>query len=227
MTDVLDNLHRSDTPMTRAQLPASILALTTIALALILPYVHIWVHGAGRLADLHVDRYRAGGRIPEEFLQVARQAAENRIEAQGLIDAILVAGAIVVLALVGAAVARFFVTRLSLGLAFRSASMAVLVEMAFLATLYLGITLIRGQDGVRISWTGQVPTDVSRLAASGTVVWALLRGLTAGFVVRVAAFAWMLRRYHEQLTVAEAAGISAVASGAVLVIRAIAELALT
>lgn len=223
MSDALTTFSRQSPD---SSLPTSILAVTTVALALILPSVHVWLHGAESLVALQVGRLGERGQIPEDFLHVVRQAAENRLEAQGLIDAILVAGTLALLVLIGIATARFISSTLSNESILRSASMAILIEMAVLAAIYLLVTLVRGSGGVRLSWTTQIPTDAGRFVLSGTMTWAILRGLSVGFAVRGVAFAWMLRRYNDQVAMTQALLISASASAVVLTARALLELSL-
>ena len=144
-----------------------------------------------------------------------------------MIDAILVTGTLALLALVGIAVARFVSSKLSKELILRSAAMAILIEMAVIATIYVGVTSVRGLGDVRLSWTTQIPTDASRLVQSGTLMWGVLRGFTVGFVVRGVAFAWMLRRYHDHVTVRQVTIVAAIASASVLLCRALLELTVT
>ncbi len=209
------------------RMPVSVLVLTTISVAMILPYAHVWLHGAASLADLHVGRRAAAGQIPDDFLYVARQSAENRIEAQGLIDAILIAATILALGLAAVALSRWFGARLRVDSAFRAAAASVWVEFAFLAMLYLGSWLIRGADGVRISWTAQVPLDISRLAFSGSLAWLTLRSLTLNALVRCFAFAYFLRRSTAVLSAPDAIVIAGASSALVVVLRVLAELLLS
>lgn len=207
-------------------LPTSVLVLATVAAALVLPYAHVWLHGAPRLADLHVRRLAESGRIPMEFLHVVRQAAENRIEAQGLIDAILALVTILVLAVVGVAALRVLYNLWSVESLVRSAAFAVLAELAFLAAVYAGVMFFRDADLVRIAWSGQLPLDFSYLMGTGTIAWTVLRALSLGLLVKALAFAVLIRRSAPGVSVTGACVIAAISSGAIVVLRTVLETAM-
>jgi hypothetical protein len=176
------------------RLPTSVLALATVATAMILPSVHVWLHGAGRLVDLHVMRRLAQGMIPQRYAYVAREAAENRITAHGMIDAITIAATLCIIAAAVWSFSRVLEYRMPTATAVRAACVAIWFEFAFYAALYVVIWFGPGVAEMRISWTGLVPTELSRLAESGTWTWAVLRALTIGAAVRTVALATVLQR---------------------------------
>lgn len=200
-----------------ARVPASIVGLLTVAAAMILPYVHIWIHGADKLVALHVARRQAQGLIPQKFLYVSKQVAQNRIEAQGLIDAITVGVTLVLFTLVVWLLSRWRTVRLPLSSAVRAASVSIWAEMAFYGILYVMVWAVLGQEAMRISWTGLVPTEASRLAVPGSFLWALLRTIGIGTAIRFVVLALALRHEDQRLTSSDS---WLIAGGAALTVTA-------
>lgn len=183
-----------------AAFPASVIGLLTIAAAMILPYVHVWLQGAEKLVAIHVARRQAQGLIPPEFMYVAREVAENRVRAQGLVDAISVAVALVLLTCSVWLFARWRTVRVPFGDAVRASSYALMAEMAFHALLYVVVWLTFGSEGMRLGWNELVPTDASRLAPAGTLLWTMLRVLSIGAAVRFVTLTMTIRRTLPELS---------------------------
>ncbi len=199
------------------RVPASVIGLLTIAAALILPYVHIWLQGADKLVALHVARRRAQGLIPDKFLYVSQQVAENRIQAQGIIDAITVGVTLIIFTLVVWLLSRWRTVRVPFASAVRVSSAAIWAEMAFYALLYVVVWVVLGGDAMRISWTGLVPTDAGRLVTSGSLLWALLRSLSIGAAIRFVTLSFVLRREEPALSARDAWIVAGGASFAVVI----------
>lgn len=182
---------------------------------MVLPSIHVWIQGADKLVALHMARRRAQGIIPQEFLHVSQQVAENRIQAQGLIDAITMTVMLAALSLGIWLLSRWRTVRLPAGTAISLASLSLLMEMAFYAMLYVVAWIVLGDDAMRLSWNSLVPTDLSRLAPSGSLLRAILVSLTLGAGVRFVTLGLLLRRREPRLAGAD---VWIVAGGASLMV---------
>lgn len=171
----------------------AVLALTVIALAMILPVVHVWLHGADSLIATYVAQRKASGSLPPRFLYVAGQVAQNRVDFAPIIDAIKTA---LIMAGLTASVwvfARWRMARLSLGTSLAAVSFALLAEFAFYIALYLCVWAFFGSDGMKLDWRNLVPTNLARVVAPG---WerTVLANLGLGVIVRFAVLGTALRR---------------------------------
>lgn len=201
------------------RIPGSISALLAIGAAMSLPYLNVWLHGRSQLVAAYVERRRVEGVIPPEFLEVSRQVAENRVQAQGLIDAIVITVTIVVLSVALWVFARWRTVRLPARSAVSIAATGVWAEIAFYLLLYVLVWLVFGTAGMRLNWNGLVPTEASRLLPAGTLGWAILRMLTIGVAVRFVTMALVYRRVtkvgapRDAWLISGAASVAAVAVG--------------
>jgi hypothetical protein len=169
------------------------LALTTIAFALILPYVHVYVQGADKLIAVYVEHAKATGRLPTTFLSVARDVAQNRIEFNGLIDAIHVVVRMAILTITVWVLSRWRTVRIPFGDAVRAASIALLAAMGYYAILYAVAWI--GGDGRQLSmeWQGTYPNSLAFLVKNPGTFRKLVETLNTGALVRFVALAVALR----------------------------------